>query len=133
MPVVLARPVRAIVAGALAGCLAMVAVACSSGGGGNKASACASMQASIQKLNQTALTQTSDPVALAKTYHDGASEIRNTANGASGSVKTSGLQVADALDGLGDGVAKLVGSTSPQMPSVTPLTNAGVALQKACT
>jgi hypothetical protein len=135
MSMALPRLSRALVAGALVGGLGLAA-ACSSSGGGSNSSACSSIQQTIQKLNQTAMSQVANPTALAKTYHDEASSIRATANGASGSVKTAGLQVATALDGLGTDVgdlANLTSSTTPRMPDTSSLTNAGIALKNACT
>jgi hypothetical protein len=122
---------RALVVGALAAGLGMT-TSCSGGGTSNNA-ACTSMQQSITRINRTAISQVDDPAALAKTYHDNASSIRDSANGASGSVKSAGLQVADALDSLGTAVQNLSTSTTPQIPDATPLTNAGIALKKACT
>ncbi|OHV35309.1 MULTISPECIES: hypothetical protein [Pseudofrankia] len=107
--------------------------ACSSSG--DNAAACTSMQKAIQDLGTTSMSQVNDPTAMAKTYHDQAAAIRATANGASGDVKTAGLQVAEAMDGLGTFVGNLSSSTSttPQMPDNTPLISAGTALQNACT
>ncbi|ONH27555.1 hypothetical protein [Pseudofrankia asymbiotica] len=132
MPMVPHRLSTVFAVGTLAGLFGLTA-ACSSGG--DNTAACTSMQKSIQDLSTTSMSQVSDPTAMAKTYHDQAAEIRTTANGASGDVKSAGLRVAEAMDGLGTFVEGLASSTSttPQMPDNTPLITAGTALQKACT
>jgi hypothetical protein len=132
MPLTLPALSKVLVVGVLAGSLGMT-TACS--GGADDSKACASMQQDIQQLSQTAMSQISNPTAMAQTYHDKANSIRATANGASGSVRTAGLEVATAIDGLGTDVGNLTSSTStvPQMPNTSALTNAGIALKKACT
>jgi hypothetical protein len=107
-------------------------VACS--GGQDKKAACGKLQKTISDVSQRGMTQISDPNGLAQTYSaraatmrregrdSGDDQVEKAANDAAGAMETLGRQVKNATGG----------STVPQMPDVSKLTNAGVELKSAC-
>ena len=96
---------------------------------------CDDVRRVLTDVSKTGLEQISDPVAVQRTYRDGAATIRQGAQGAGGDVKAAAEDVAGELEQLGDGIGALAGSPSvtPQPPDIDDLITAGRRLQQACT
>jgi hypothetical protein len=117
---------------AISAALALSATAC---GSANKKAACAKLQKTITEVSQKGMTQISDPNGLAETYSNGANTMRQEGkDSGDGKVEKAANDAASALETLGQQVKSIStsGSTTPQMPDVAPLTNAGVELKSAC-
>jgi hypothetical protein len=124
--------VRVVGACALAASLALSATAC---GSASKKSACDKLQNTIKEVSQKGMTQISDPNGLAETYSNGANTMRQEGkDSGDAKVEKAANNAATALENLGNQVKTIAtsGSTTPQMPDVAPLTNAGVELKNAC-
>ena len=113
--------------------LVLSATAC--GGSGDKKAACDKLQKTITDVSQKGMTQVSDPNGLAETYSNGANTMRQEGkDSGDAKVEKAANDAANALDSLGQQVKSLAtgGSTTPRMPDVTPMTNAGRELKSAC-
>lgn len=126
-------PMRIAGACALTAALALSATACA--GSGNKKAACDKLQKTITDVSQQGMTQVNNPSALAQTYANGASTMRQEGkDSGDGDVEKAADHAASALEGLGQQVKTVAGSgsTTPQMPDTSNLISAGQELKKAC-
>ena len=117
---------------AISAALALSATAC---GSADKKAACDKLQKTITSVSQKGMTQISDPNGLAETYSNGATQLRQQGkDSGDDKVEKAANDAASALEALGQQVKSIAagGSTTPQMPDVAPLTNAGVELKSAC-
>ena len=118
---------------AVSAALALSATAC--GGSADKKAACDKLQKTITSVSQKGMTQISDPNGLAETYSNGANQMRQQGkDSGDDKVEKAANDAASALETLGQQVKSLAGggSTTPKMPDVAPLTNAGTELKSAC-
>jgi hypothetical protein len=108
--------------------LAVAVTGCSSGATGE---ACTKVQSELSTITADGMKAIGDPAKLKAVYGDGADRLRELAKGTDIADETE--KVAVALEGLGQQVADAAaGSAVPQVDQ-TPLTQAGMALSKACT
>ncbi|HZE33954.1 MAG TPA: hypothetical protein VE198_21300 [Actinoallomurus sp.] len=117
---------------AVSAVLALSATAC---GSADKNAACDKLQKTISDVSQKGMTQISDPNGLAETYSNGANQMRQQGkDSGDDKVEKAANDAASALETLGQQVKSLSsgGSTTPKMPDVAPLTNAGAELKSAC-
>jgi Flp pilus assembly protein TadD len=124
--------VRIAGACAITAALALSVAAC---GSQDKKAACDKLQKTITEVSQKGMTQVSDPNGLAQTYSAGANTMRQEGkDSGDDKVEKAANDAASALESLGQQVKSIAtsGSTSPQMPDVTKLTNAGAELKSAC-
>jgi hypothetical protein len=117
---------------AISAALALSAAAC---GSADKTAACGKLQKTISDVSQKGMTQISDPNGLAETYSNGANQMRQQGkDSGDDKVEKAANDAATALENLGQEVKSMAsgGSTTPKMPDVAPLTNAGAELKSAC-
>ena len=114
---------------------ALLALGLSGCSAADESRVCDDVRRVLTDVSQTSLKQINDPVAVQRTYRDGAATIRQEAQGAGGAVKAAADDVAGELEQLGDGIGALAGSPSvtPQPPDIDDLITAGRRLQQACT
>jgi hypothetical protein len=123
------------IAGACAISAALVLSATGCAGGHQKSDACDKLRKTITDISQQGMKQVSDPNGLAQTYANGANTMREQGkDSGDDKVEKAANDAATALENLGQQVKNLAssGSTSPQMPDVSALTNAGRELDQAC-
>jgi hypothetical protein len=124
--------VRIAGACAITAALALSVAAC---GSQDKKAACDNLQKTITDVSRKGMTQVSDPNGLAQTYSAGANTMRQQGkDSGDDEVEKAANDAASALDSLGQQVKSIAtsGSTTPQMPDVSKLTNAGAELKSAC-
>ncbi|WP_141956297.1 hypothetical protein [Actinoallomurus bryophytorum] len=112
--------------------MALSATAC---GSADKKAACGKLQKTITDVSKKGMTQISDPNGLAETYSNGANQMRQQGkDSGDDKVEKAANDAATALENLGQQVKSIAGggSTTPKMPDVAPLTNAGAELKSAC-
>lgn len=117
----------------------VTAAVAAGGSPGTNAQVCNDIRQTMTDVSQKGVQQlrdspTVDPAAVAQTYRDAATTIRQQAESGDGDVRRAANKVADEVDKLGDGLAGLADThTAPRMPDLNGLTAAGRELQQACT
>ncbi|MFI7599935.1 hypothetical protein [Actinoplanes sp. NPDC049681] len=100
---------------------------CGLGGSDDKA-ACAAISKELTSISSKGMQQISDPKGLAKTYADGAANVRAEGKKAGGDVESTADALADVMEKFGTTLS----SGDGQVPDAGAFTDASVKMTEAC-
>jgi hypothetical protein len=126
------KPMRIAGTCALVATLTTFAAAC---GNDDKKAACDKLRDTISQISQSGIAQGNDPTALARTYYNSATTMRQEGqDSGDGDVQTAANDAASALEQLGQQLTAMDrdGRGAPQPPTGTSLMSAGDRIRSAC-